>query len=246
MRVALILTLTLTPLTLAPDLIRNPNPKPKPTAQVYRLFDMYDKDGSGEIDHSELQKLLSDEKAELASYSVQPRQPQHPIGASGFPEGPQHACSPRSAAQAASPKSLRRRRAARLTAPPKIKISHFKPPTGSRASHGVRVTMPPDVALLNLKASRLSFPRPYCRRSHPRASAVGLRPGSAECRGGRRPSAPLSVAGPHPRTDGHRTLLTEGPPSIADRLQMDRSPPLAIPRRRPLPRDGRRGGLLRA
>lgn len=30
--------------------------------QVYRLFDMYDKDGDGSIDYSELTKLLEDEK----------------------------------------------------------------------------------------------------------------------------------------------------------------------------------------
>jgi|TARA_B110001469_G_scaffold98516_1_gene95266 Ca2+-binding EF-hand superfamily protein len=43
----------------------SPNPELKPNphpSQVYRLFDMYDKDGDGTIDYSELTLLLEDEK----------------------------------------------------------------------------------------------------------------------------------------------------------------------------------------
>jgi hypothetical protein len=46
-----------------PSVSPNPELKPNPhPSQVYRLFDMYDKDGDGTIDYSELTLLLEDEK----------------------------------------------------------------------------------------------------------------------------------------------------------------------------------------
>ena len=46
-----------------PSVSPNPELKPNPhPSQVYRLFDLFDKDGDGTIDYSELTLLLEDEK----------------------------------------------------------------------------------------------------------------------------------------------------------------------------------------
>lgn len=86
---------------LDPLLARSPSPRTRtraPAAQVYRLFDMYDKDSDDAIDYSELTQLLEDEKPSRLQSNGR-RQPSAaiaPCWLPGFPEGPSRACPSRS------------------------------------------------------------------------------------------------------------------------------------------------------